>query len=144
MPEITRRTFVKGTAAAAGTAVIANKFLFGASTTAAAGTPEAIAAIEDFVATTCWIGKQDCGMIARRIDGRVVKFEGNPTNPRNVGTLCPKGQAQIQAVYDPNRVKWPLVRTNEKGITGEWRRASWDEAPQAFLGDTIKLVVART
>jgi anaerobic selenocysteine-containing dehydrogenase len=95
---------------------------------AAAQDSEVTAAIEDFVATTCWIGKQDCGMIARRIDGRVVKFEGNPTNPRNVGTLCPKGQAQIQAVYDPNRVKWPLVRKNEKGVTGEWRRASWDEA----------------
>ena len=45
-----------------------------------------------------------------------------------MGTLCPKGQAQIVSLYDPNRVKWPLVRTNEKGVTGEWRRASWDEA----------------
>ena len=62
--------------------------------------------------TTCWIGKQDCGMLARRIDGRVIKFEGHPANPRNNGTLCPKGQAQIISLYDPNRVKTPLVRTN--------------------------------
>lgn len=129
MPEVTRRTFVKGSALAAGAAVAADRFLFGTLNSVAAADPVALAGpVEDFIATTCWIGKQDCGMIARRIDGRVVKFEGNPTNPRNVGTLCPKGEAQIQAVYDPNRVKWPLVRTNEKGVTGEWRRATWDEA----------------
>jgi len=128
MQEITRRTFVKGTAAVGGAAA-AGKFLFGSSPSLAQTEAAALAGpMEDFIATTCWIGKQDCGMIARRIDGRVVKFDGNPTNPRNVGTLCPKGHAQIQAVYDPNRVKWPLIRTNEKGVTGEWRRASWDEA----------------
>lgn len=130
MPEVTRRKFVKGTAAATGAALVADKFLFGAIEGVAAATEGQAQAgpVEDFISTTCWIGKQDCGMIARRIDGRVVKFEGNPSNPRNVGTLCPKGQAQIQAVYDPNRVKWPLIRTNEKGQSGEWRRASWDEA----------------
>jgi anaerobic selenocysteine-containing dehydrogenase len=83
---------------------------------------------EDFVPTTCWIGKQDCGMLARRINGRVVKFEGHPDHPRNVGTLCPKGQGQIQSLYDPNRVKAPLLRTNEKGVPGEWQQISWDEA----------------
>ncbi|MCP3995590.1 MAG: molybdopterin-dependent oxidoreductase, partial [bacterium] len=129
MPDLNRRTFVKGSAAVAGSALVADKFLFGSlNSVAAAQGPEVTAPVEDFVATTCWIGKQDCGMIARRIDGRVVSFEGNPTNPRNVGTLCPKGSAQIQAVYDPNRVKWPLMRTNEKGVSGEWRQATWDEA----------------
>ncbi len=128
IPRVTRRSFVKGTAAVTGTAAMANTFLFNSLDGVAAAETVAQDGVEDFIATTCWIGKQDCGMIARRIDGRVVKFEGNPTNPRNVGTLCPKGQAQIQAIYDPNRVKWPLVRVNGKGGPGEWRRASWDEA----------------
>ena len=143
MPNLNRRTFLKVSTAAAGTALVADEFLFGSvNAVAAAQGAEVTSAVEDFVATTCWIGKQDCGMIARRIDGRVVKFEGNPTNPRNVGTLCPKGQAQIQAVYDPNRVKWPLVRTNEKGVTGEWRRASWDEALD-LVADVVNEVRAR-
>ncbi|MFQ5837869.1 MAG: molybdopterin-dependent oxidoreductase [Thermoplasmata archaeon] len=80
------------------------------------------------VPTTCWIGKQDCGMLARRVDGRIVKLEGHPDHPRNVGTLCPKGQAQIMAFYDPNRVKAPLQRINGKGVPGEWREISWDDA----------------
>jgi anaerobic selenocysteine-containing dehydrogenase len=143
MSDLNRRTFVKGSAAVAGTALVADKFLFGSfNSVAAAQGPEVTGPVEDFVATTCWIGKQDCGMIARRIDGRVVKFEGNPTNPRNVGTLCPKGQAQIQAVYDPNRVKWPLVRTNEKGVSGEWRRATWDEALE-LVATTVNEVRSR-
>ncbi len=143
MLKVNRRKFVRGSTTVAGSAIVADKFLFGSfsGVTAAQG-PEVAGPVEDFVATTCWIGKQDCGMIARRIDGRVVKFEGNPTNPRNVGTLCPKGQAQIQAVYDPNRVKWPLVRTNEKGVTGEWRRASWDEALD-MVADTVSEVRER-
>ncbi len=108
----------------------AKEFLFGGLDTLAFESPLAIAGqagVIDVVPTTCWIGKQDCGMLAYRVDGRVIKFEGHPNNPRNVGTLCPKGQAQIVSLYDPNRVKWPLVRTNEKGVSGEWRRASWDE-----------------
>lgn len=86
------------------------------------------APVEDYVPATCWIGKQECGMVAHRINGRVIKFEGDPTNPRNLGTLCPKGMSQIMPVYDPNRVKTPLVRTNAKGESGRWRQASWDEA----------------
>ena len=143
LPKVTRRGFVQGTAVAAGSAAVANTFLFKSlESVSAAETIAAEGSVEDFIATTCWIGKQDCGMIARRVDGRVVKFEGNPTNPRNVGTLCPKGHAQIQAVYDPNRVKWPLIRTNGKGVTGEWRRASWDEALD-IVAENVNEVRAR-
>ena len=128
MDTVTRRGFVGG--AAATTGVVAGRdFLFGGSETLASVSETALGpVIEDVVPTTCWIGKQDCGMLARRVDGRVVKFDGDPANPRNVGTLCPKGQAQIVSIYDPNRLKTPLVRTNGKGERGEWRTATWSEA----------------
>ncbi|MFN3929637.1 MAG: molybdopterin-dependent oxidoreductase, partial [Thermoflexus sp.] len=94
---------------------------------------------EEWVPTTCWIGKQDCGILARRINGRVVKLEGHPAHPRNRGTLCPKGVAQIISLYDPNRVKAPLIRTNEKGVPGRWRQASWEEALR-LIADRIREV----
>ena len=126
--KIKRREFLKGTAAASGV-LAASRFLYGRlETLVAAPAGAATALAEEWVPTTCWIGKQDCGMLARRVNGRVVKFEGHPDHPRNRGTLCPKGQAQIMAIYDPNRVKAPLVRTNEKGVPGQWRQVSWDEA----------------
>src|SRR3989304_579693 len=91
---------------------------------------------EKWVPTTCWIGKQDCGMLARVVDGRVVKFEGHPDHPRNRGPLSVKGQAQILSLYDPYRVKAPLLRTNDKGIPGRWKEISWDEALTLAGGGT--------
>lgn len=138
---ITRRTFLKGTAGAAGGGALAS-FLSGKPRTLVAGAEKAAASAEEWVPTTCWIGKQDCGILARRINGRVVKLEGNPDHPLNRGTLCPKGMAQIMAVYDPNRVKAPLIRTNEKGRPGTWRQISWDEALK-LVGEKVKEVRAR-
>jgi len=126
--KISRRTFVKGSVATGG-ALLARQILPGGlETLVAAPSPTAAAPAEKWVPTTCWIGKQDCGILARRIGGRIVKLEGHPGNPLNRGTLCPKGVAQIMAIYDPNRVKTPLIRTNGKGTAGRWRQATWDEA----------------
>jgi len=92
------------------------------------------------IPTTCWIGKQDCGMLAtvltQTIKGkkvsRIAALNGNPAHPRNNGTLCPKGQAQLQAVYDFNRIKWPLQRTNAKGQPGKFKKVTWAVALAAL------------
>ncbi|MDR5694789.1 MAG: molybdopterin-dependent oxidoreductase [Armatimonadota bacterium] len=139
--KISRRTFLK-TSAVAGGGLLASRFLFGGLETLVAGQPPSVPATEEWVPTTCWIGKQDCGILARRINGRVVKFVGHPAHPRNRGTLCPKGVAQIMALYDPNRVKAPLIRTNEKGVPGKWRQATWDEA-LTLVGQKIREVRAK-
>ncbi len=107
---------------------------------ASTGTQEFVG--EKWLPTTCWIGKQECGMLARIVDGRIVKFEGHPDHPRNRGTLCHKGQAQIMSVDDPSRSKAPLLRTNAKGIHGEWREISWDEA-LLLAGGKLKEVMAK-
>ena len=139
--KVTRRTFLKGTAATGGV-LMASRFLHGDLETLVAASSQAAAATDELVPTTCWIGKQDCGVLARRINGRVVKLEGLPGHPRNRGTLCPKGVAQITALYDPNRVKTPLIRTNEKGVPGQFRPASWDEA-LTLVASKIKEVRAK-
>jgi anaerobic selenocysteine-containing dehydrogenase len=126
---ITRRDFLKTSAVAGG--VLATTSLLRGELETLVAAPESKAAAttsERWIPTTCWIGKQDCGMLARVVNGRVVKLEGHPANPKNQGTLCPKGVGQIMSLYDPNRVKAPLVRTNEKGVPGTWREVSWDEA----------------
>jgi anaerobic selenocysteine-containing dehydrogenase len=139
--QVTRRTLLKG-GAVAGSALLLAQAAPGVRVFTAAPAVPSAAPREDFVPTTCWIGKQDCGILARRIDGRVVKLEGHPAHPRNRGTLCPKGVAQIMALYDPNRVKTPLIRTNEKGVSGRWRQATWDEA-LTLVAEKIREVRAR-
>ncbi|MEE8347652.1 MAG: molybdopterin-dependent oxidoreductase, partial [Dehalococcoidia bacterium] len=137
---VSRRTVLKG-GGVLGAGLFVTRLLPGLPGGGSGGTTEELAELaqlnEEFVPTTCWIGKQDCGIIARKVGGRIVKLEGDPAHPRNRGTLCPKGIGQIQAIYDPNRVKTPLVRTNEKGVTGTWRQATWDEA-LTLVGDKIK------
>ena len=121
---ISRRGFLKVSGLAAGT-VAASGLLAGDLQTLTAAAGPLTSPLDEWIPSTCWIGKQECGLLIRKVNGRVVKIEGHPAHPRNQGTLCPKGVAQIAALYDPNRVKTPLIRTNEKGRAGEWRQASW-------------------
>ncbi|MFQ5987349.1 MAG: molybdopterin-dependent oxidoreductase [Dehalococcoidia bacterium] len=142
---VSRRSFIKSAAAA--TALGATipwwldfplEPLLGGDGAQAAAAPLP----EEWLATTCWIGKQDCGILARVVDGRVVKLEGHPGHPRNRGRLCVKGVGQIIALYDPYRVKAPLLRVNGKGVPGQWRETSWDEA-LTLVGENISEVKAR-
>jgi anaerobic selenocysteine-containing dehydrogenase len=137
---VSRREFLKisGTSAAAVTA----GSLFSGQLRTLVPAKGKLTLGEEFIPTTCWIGKQDCGMHARVVNGRIISFSGHPAHPRNKGTLCPKGVAQIQSIYDPNRVKTPLRRTNEKGIPGTWEQISWEEALDT-VADRIKDVLER-
>ena len=72
-----------------------------------------------------------CSFVATMKDGVVVNIEGDPDRANNAGTLCPRGKSAIMNVYNPNRIKAPMKRTNpEKGmeIDPGWVEISWDEA----------------
>lgn len=72
-----------------------------------------------------------CGIRVHRVDGVVVKIEGDPDCPHNWGRICAKGQAALMSLYNPQRVTKPLSRTNpEKGIgvDPKWVEISWEEA----------------
>lgn len=77
--------------------------------------------------TACRACSGKCGVLAHVRNGRVIKLEGDPEHPMSKGTLCAKGLAGIQALYHPNRIKYPLLRVGERG-ENRWRRISWDEA----------------
>jgi anaerobic selenocysteine-containing dehydrogenase len=75
--------------------------------------------------------QNDCATLIHLEDGIVTSIEGNPASPPNYGKLCPRGNAQIMNLYNPYRVKTPLVRTNpEKGldVDPKWKEVSWEEA----------------
>jgi anaerobic selenocysteine-containing dehydrogenase len=60
---------------------------------------------------------------------RIVKLAGNPHSTLNRGKLCARGQSGLRQVYDPDRIKTPLIRV-EGSKRGEYafRSASWEEA----------------
>jgi thiosulfate reductase/polysulfide reductase chain A len=79
------------------------------------------------VPTTCELCPNKCSVIAVVEDGLIRKLNPNPENPKSRGMLCARGNAGLLQVYDPNRLKQPLIRAGARG-EGKWRTASWDEA----------------
>lgn len=85
-----------------------------------------------WVPTLCHRCMCDCALRVHRINGVAVEIEGNPdTEVGSYGGLCPKSASGLQLLYDPNRINYPMRRTNPKKGLGEdpkWERISWDEA----------------
>ncbi len=79
------------------------------------------------VFTSCGMCVNKCGVIARVRDGVIHKLDPNPHFIKSRGMLCARGNAGTKVVYDPDRLKYPLIRAGERG-EGKWRRASWEEA----------------
>jgi anaerobic selenocysteine-containing dehydrogenase/Fe-S-cluster-containing dehydrogenase component len=67
-----------------------------------------------------------CGVKAVVKDGKVLRLERREEYGNEL--LCAIGSAATQDLYAPDRVLYPLRRTNPKGQRSEWKRISWDEA----------------
>ncbi|RJQ33356.1 MAG: hypothetical protein C4562_00390 [Actinobacteria bacterium] len=64
-----------------------------------------------------------CGIQVKTREGRAKKIEGNPFFPVNNGRLCLRGHAGLQVLYNPDRIKTPLIKSG-KG----YKKISWEEA----------------
>lgn len=79
--------------------------------------------------TSCHECDAGCGLMVTAREGRAQKAEGNPNHPMNRGTLCARGQASMQALYNPERLANPM----DKG----GQQLSWDAGIQQFA-DQLK------
>ncbi len=80
--------------------------------------------VATWYASTCTECAAGCGLHVRTREGRAVKLEGNPEHPVNKGALCARGQAGIQGLYHPSRIRAPRVRQPD----GNFKDVTWDEA----------------
>ncbi|MCZ6773869.1 MAG: molybdopterin-dependent oxidoreductase, partial [Proteobacteria bacterium] len=85
--------------------------------------------------TVCRQCAAGCGISVRVREGRAKKIEGNPLHPVNQGRLCSLGQAGLNVLYNPDRIRTPLRRSGERG-SGEFTEISWDDALTS-LGNTL-------
>ncbi|CAN5741741.1 molybdopterin-dependent oxidoreductase [soil metagenome] len=76
------------------------------------------------------------GVIVRVFEGRAKKIEGNPNHPVNNGKLNARGQAMLQDLYHPDRLRAPMRRTGPGGIAN-FTEMSWNEAFDA-LAETVR------
>lgn len=79
------------------------------------------------IKTACRACISNCGVLATVKNGRVVHLEGNPEDPMSKGHMCAKGLSGIQALYNPNRNKYPLIRVGKRG-ENKWKRISLNKA----------------
>jgi len=77
--------------------------------------------------TVCRQCSAGCGISVRIREGKAKKIEGNPVHPVNQGRLCARGQAGLNVLYNPDRIRTPLKNAGPRG-SGNFDEISWDEA----------------
>ncbi len=80
------------------------------------------------VPTFCELCFWKCGVLAHVKDGRVTKLVGNPEHPLSRGHLCPRGTGGTGLLYDPDRLKKPLLRRHGKRGDQTFEEVSWETA----------------
>ena len=77
-----------------------------------------------YVRSTCTECPQGCGTLVKLLEDRPVKLEGNPEHPINQGRLCIRGQAALERLYHPERLRAPM-RRESNGAFVPW---GWNQA----------------
>ena len=77
--------------------------------------------------TICNQCSAGCGISVRIREGKAKKIEGNPLHPVSQGRTCARGQAGLNVLYNPDRIRTPLQNAGQRG-TGNFEVISWDEA----------------
>jgi len=104
----------------------------------------ALANPENIIYSGCRLCNVLCPIKVKVINGVVAKVDGSGYSPQNLmphlpyetspaaaaavdGRLCPKGQASIQLIYDPYRIRKVLKRAGPRG-SSRWVTISFDQA----------------
>ena len=106
--------------------------------------PYPLADAENIIHSTCLQCNTQCTLKVKLQDGLVTKIDGNPYGPDTLwpqlpfatppqeavavdSAICPKGQAGVQTIYDPYRVRRVLKRAGARG-SNKWRSISFKQA----------------
>jgi nitrate reductase alpha subunit len=136
---VERREFLKMCLAAGAYAVLPLRFFRFVGEAAAA----AALGSEKFVRSTCSPNDTGaCGYLAQVVDGRIATliqaadYPEQEYNPRG----CLRGLSMINLIYGKDRLKYPLIRTGERG-SGQFRKATWEEALD-YTAQRLKEIMA--
>lgn len=142
LPNLSRRTFVKGSALAALAAGV------GSATTFEAVAPQAYAdeaqAEDEVIWNTCsGCGVGKCPLQFHVKDGTITYVEGDTTGSKEFGGLenraCLRGRSIRRWINHPDRLKRPLKRVGKRG-EGKFEEITWEEAADIFA-EKLKYVI---
>lgn len=78
-----------------------------------------------------------CSIVSYVDNGMLTKVTGDPKHGFTQGKLCAKGYAYTQYVYNPYRLKYPILQS-PRG-SGNWKRITWDEAYNIIAKKILEL-----
>lgn len=137
---VNRSELMKGAAAGAAALLLGGAFK-GLRALAGEAAP-AFGKGAEWRASTCQGCTSWCSVRIQVRDGRAVKVAGNPDSKVNRGHCCPKSHLALQEVYDPDRLKTPMKRTNPRKGRNEdpgFVPITWDEALDALADKIMEL-----
>lgn len=135
--EISRRRFLQGSVALSvvgGSALATTSIIADDENKAELSNP-----LTKKVPTVCGMCVNRCTASANVRRGVVTKLDPSPYFPRSKNMLCARGAAGVHTLYDPDRLRYPLIRTGKRG-DGQYRRATWDEAYEYISSKLIKIL----
>jgi len=154
--EMKRRTFLKLSAAGVAAVAVASNFKdveaaeWKKQIGKSGSQPDPVDGEMKVVRSVCLMCHGGCGIQAKIVKGELVRLTGNPYHPntydytakgdiveesdldagpngKDVGTLCPKGNAGVYALYSPFRLQHPLKRVGPRG-SEKWKTIPWEQA----------------
>ncbi|MEJ2013597.1 MAG: molybdopterin-dependent oxidoreductase, partial [Anaerolineales bacterium] len=147
---LSRRSFLKWSAALGGTAVMAGGLDYGLK--AIEATAETAESTAEWIPAACW---HNCGgrcpNYALVQDGIVLRQKTDDTHPDSPDfpqqRACQRGHSQQWQVLGADRLKYPMKRKNwepgggKKELRGrdEWVRISWDEALDILASELTRI-----
>jgi thiosulfate reductase/polysulfide reductase chain A len=123
----TRREFIRIGAIGTGAAAVATGLTTNWWSLQAHELPDPKTDGDHVVPTFCELCFWKCGVLAHVRDGRVTKIVGNPAHPLSRGRICPRGTGGAGLLYDPDRLKTPLLRRSKRGQQ-VFEAVSWSAA----------------
>ena len=157
---VTRRSVLKGAALLGGTALMADKIQRARAAVpgVSEGSIHPLARAENQIHSVCLQCHTACPIKVKILDGVAVKIDGSPYGTQTMlphlptatslekaasvdGKLCPKGQAGIQTLYDPHRLRKVLNRAGPRGAN-RWESIPFKQAVEEIVegGRTFRKV----
>lgn len=124
---LTRRKFLQTATLAAASVPLANVVTARAGVAKSPFTPSGTMADKTMVGGICEMCFWRCQLVGKVRDNKLMKLEGNPKSIDNGQSICARGNAGVQLLYDKDRLKYPMKNVGKRGAP-KWKRISWDEA----------------
>ncbi|WP_145530860.1 DmsA/YnfE/YnfF family dimethyl sulfoxide reductase [Yersinia alsatica] len=143
---LSRREFIQTSAAVTGAAAIAGSITLPFSVQAAPE-PAAPAAKETVKYSACLVNcGSRCPLKVHVKNGEIIKIANeaiydDSTFGEHQIRPCLRGRSVRWKTYNPDRVKYPMLRVGKRG-EGKFKRISWDEAT-TIVADNLKKTIAQ-